>query len=313
MIVVFGSVNLDLVTRVARLPRPGETITGESFATLPGGKGANQALAARRAGAEVAMAGAVGTDSFADDALSGLVAAGVDLGWVRRVGVPTGVALIHVDAAGQNAITVVPGANAEAKADTVPDAALEPNTTLLLQLEVPMAAACDVAVRAKRGGARVILNAAPAAALSMAFLDAVDVLIVNALEAGTLGAALAMPNAPEAFAAAMCKRGVPTIVTLGARGVLAAADRTLFRIEAPAVEVVDTTGAGDAFAGVLAAALDRGTDWPTALAEGVAAGSLACTTPGAQRALPDAAAIRSLAASVASKMRSGPLALTPSS
>ena len=313
MIVVFGSVNLDLVARVARLPRPGETITGESFATLPGGKGANQALAARRAGAEVAMAGAVGTDSFADDALSGLVAAGVDLGWVRRVGVPTGVALIHVDAAGQNAITVVPGANAEAKADTVPDSALEANTTLLLQLEVPMPAACDVAVRAKRRGARVILNAAPAAELSMEFLDAVDVLIVNALEAGTLGAALAMPNAPEAFAAAMCKRGVPTIVTLGARGVLAAADRTLFRIEAPAVEVVDTTGAGDAFAGVLAAALDRGTDWPTALAEGVAAGSLACTTPGAQRALPDAAAIRSLAASVASKMRSGPLALTASS
>jgi len=313
MIVVFGSVNLDLVARVARLPRPGETITGESFATLPGGKGANQALAARRAGAGVAMAGAVGIDSFADDALSGLVAAGVDLGWVRRVGVPTGVALIHVDAAGQNAITVVPGANAEAKADTVPDAALGPNTTLLLQLEVPMAAGCDVAVRAKRGGARVILNAAPAAELSMAFLDAVDVLIVNALEAGTLGAALAMPNAPEAFAAAMCKRGVPTIVTLGARGVLAAADRTLFRIEAPAVEVVDTTGAGDAFAGVLAAALDRGTDWPTALAEGVAAGSLACTAPGAQRALPEAAAIRSLAASVASKMRSGPLALTPSS
>ena len=313
MIVVFGSVNLDLVARVARLPRPGETITGESFATLPGGKGANQALAARRAGAGVAMAGAVGIDSFADDALSGLVAAGVDLGWVRRVGVPTGVALIHVDAAGQNAITVVPGANAEAKADTVPDAALGPNTTLLLQLEVPMAAGCDVAVRAKRGGARVILNAAPAAELSMEFLDAVDVLIVNALEAGTLGAALAMPNAPEAFAAAMCKRGVPTIVTLGARGVLAAADRTLFRIEAPAVEVVDTTGAGDAFAGVLAAALDRGTDWPTALAEGVAAGSLACTAPGAQRALPEAAAIRSLAASVASKMRSGPLALTPSS
>jgi len=313
MIVVFGSVNLDLVARVARLPRPGETIAGESFATLPGGKGANQALAARRAGAEVAMAGAVGIDSFADDALSGLVAAGVDLGWVRRVGVPTGVALIHVDAAGQNAITVVPGANAEAKADTVPDAALGPNTTLLLQLEVPMAAGCDVAVRAKRGGARVILNAAPAAELSMEFLDAVDVLIVNALEAGTLGAALAMPNAPEAFAAAMCKRGVPTIVTLGARGVLAAADRTLFRIEAPAVEVVDTTGAGDAFAGVLAAALDRGTDWPTALAEGVAAGSLACTAPGAQRALPEAAAIRSLAASVASKMRSGPLALTPSS
>ena len=132
-----------------------------------------------------------------------------------------------------------------------------------------MAAVCDVAARAKRGGARVVLNAAPAAELPAGLLAAVDVLIVNAIEAAALAAALGMPSAPEAFAAAMHERhGVSAIVTLGARGALAAADGTLFTIAAPAVEVVDTTGAGDAFAGVLAAALDRGADWPEALAAG---------------------------------------------
>jgi len=312
MIVVFGSINLDLVARVARLPRPGETITGDSFATLPGGKGANQALAARRAGAEVAMAGAVGSDSFADDALSGLVAAGVDIDWIRRVGVLTGVALIHVDSAGQNAITVVPGANAAADAAVVPDTALAAGMTLLLQLEVPMDRVCAIASRASKRGARVILNAAPAHALSAALLSDLDVLIVNALEAGAIADALDMPGAPENFAAALHRRyGCAVMVTLGSRGIVAAVDGALLSVDAPAVHVVDTTGAGDAFAGVLAAALDRGADWPTAIAEGVAAGSLACTAPGAQRALPEAAAIRTLAASVASKMRSGPLSAAP--
>ena len=308
MIIVFGSVNLDLVARVARLPQPGETITGSHFATLPGGKGANQALAARRAGAKVAMAGAVGDDPFAGDALSGLAAAGVDLGWVRRATASTGVALIHVDAAGQNAITVIPGANAEARADTVPDAGLIRGNTLLLQLEIPLNAVCDVAARAKRGGARVILNAAPATELPAGLLAAVDVLIVNAIEAATLAAALGMPSAPEDFAAAMHERhGMSVIVTRGAHGALAAADNTLFTIAAPAVDVIDTTGAGDAFAGVLAAAFDRGAPWPEALAQATAAGSLACTARGAQAALPHGAAIRDAAAHAASTLVSRPL------
>jgi ribokinase len=308
MIIVFGSVNLDLVARVARLPQPGETITGSHFATLPGGKGANQALAARRTGAEVAMAGAVGDDPFAGDALSGLAAAGVDLGWVRRARAPTGVALIHVDAAGQNAITVIPGANAEARADTVPDVGLIRGNTLLLQLEIPMAAVCDVAARAKRGGARVILNAAPAAELPAGLLAAVDVLIVNAIEAATLAAALGMPSTPEEFAAAMHERhGMSVIVTRGARGALAAADNTLFMIAVPSVDIIDTTGAGDAFAGVLAAALDRGAPWPEALAQATAAGSLACTARGAQTALPERTAIRDAAAHAASTLVSRPL------
>ena len=308
MIVVFGSINLDLVARVARLPLPGETIAGTSFDALPGGKGANQALAARRAGAAVAMAGAVGNDPFAVNALAGLVAAGVDVGWVRHVAVPTGVALIHVDAAGQNAITVIPGANVHALAADVPDTALGPETTLLLQLEVPLDAVCEVAARARRRGARVVLNAAPASALPAALLATLDVLIVNALEAAALAAALALPGAPEAFAAAAQRRfGGAVIVTLGSGGVVAAIEGASHSAAAPAVQVVDTTGAGDAFAGVLAAALDRGADWVTAIAEGVAAGSLACTARGAQPALPGLPAIRELARTVAPTMRSRPL------
>jgi ribokinase len=308
MIVVFGSVNLDLVARVARLPRPGETIAGTAFAALPGGKGANQALAARRAGAEVAMAGAVGNDPFAADALSGLAAAGVDLAWVNHVAAPTGVALIHVDADGQNAITVIPGANSEARAATVPDAALIRGNTLLLQLEVPMDAVCDVAARAKRGGARVILNAAPAAELPANLLAAVDVLIVNSIEAAALAAALGMPSAPEEFVTALHeRRGASAVVTLGARGALAAAEGKLYTIAATPVGVVDTTGAGDAFAGVLAAALDRGAGWPEAISEATAAGSLACTVRGAQTALPERTAIQAAAAQAAATLESRPL------
>jgi ribokinase len=308
MIVVFGSINLDLVARTERLPQPGETIAGLSFAMLPGGKGANQAIAARRAGAEVAMAGAVGTDLFAAAALSGLVAAGVDVAWVRRDAAPTGVALIHVEASGQNAITVIPGANAHVLAATVPDAALGPGTTLVLQLEVPLDAVCDIASRARLCGARVVLNAAPARSMPATLLAVLDVLIVNAIEAATLAAELGLPDAPETFAAAMHRRhGCAVIVTLGPRGALASVEGTLFIVAAPAVDVVDTTGAGDAFAGALVAALDRRTGWPRALAEGVAAGSLACTAAGAQTALPAAAAIRRLAIIVESTLASRPL------
>jgi ribokinase len=303
MITVFGSINIDLVARTARLPQPGETMTGSSFAMLPGGKGANQAIAARRAGADVAMAGAVGTDPLAATALSGLIEAGVDVTWVRRVAAPTGVALIHVDASGQNAITVIPGANAHALASSVPDAALDPRATLVLQLEVALDVVHAVASRARRAGARVVLNAAPAHALPAALLAVVDVLIVNEIEALAVARALDLPGAPEAFAAAAHRRSSrAVVVTLGPRGALAAVDGSLVTAAAPAVEVVDTTGAGDAFAGALAAAMDRRAGWPRAIAEGVAAGSLACAHPGAQAALPAARAIGPLATEVESAL-----------
>lgn len=308
MIVVFGSINLDVVARVARLPRPGETIGGDSVALLPGGKGANQALAARRAGATVAMAGAVGSDAFAPVALAGLEAAGVDVAAVARVDAPTGIALIHVDAQGENAITVIRGANAKARPRGVQEAALGPGSTLLLQLEVPLAAVAAAASRARRLGARVMLNAAPAHPLPAALLDALDVLIVNAVEAAAIGRTLGLATAPEAFATALARRHrCVVVVTLGAAGAIAVVDRTRLAIAAPAVGVVDTTGAGDAFTGALAAALDRGAAWPRALAEGVAAGSLACIAAGAQPALPAAPDIARLAGTLEPGIDARPL------
>jgi ribokinase len=297
VILVFGSINLDLVARVPCLPRPGETLAGESFATFPGGKGANQALAARRAGASVALAGAVGTDAFAAPALATLEAGGVDLAAVRRVDAPTGVALVQVDASGENCITIVAGANAHVDPTAVPAGLLASATMLLLQLEVPLAAIGAIVARAKDRGMRIVLNAAPALAVPAALLSSLDVLIVNEGEAASLAAILEEPAAPEAFATSVFRRcRCATVVTLGSRGALAATADGVLRVEAPAVEVIDTTGAGDALVGAIAAALDRGESWPRALAEGVAAGSLACTSAGAQPSLPTAAGIRRLAA-----------------
>lgn len=308
MIVVFGSINADLVARVDRFPQPGETVAGTSFATLPGGKGANQALAARRAGARVAMAGAIGDDGFAAIALANLVAAGVELDGVRRVAGTTGIASILVDANGQNAIAVVAGANSAVSADDLPSALLGPDTTLLLQLEVPIDAVSKAAVQARASGARVVLNAAPAQPLPDELVAALDVLIVNEHEAAVVARDFHLPTTPRDFAAALhLRRGCAVVVTLGESGALAAAQRMLWSTPAPNTRVVDSTGAGDAFAGALAAALDRGASWPRALVEGVAAGSIACTARGAQDALPSAADIAALATAVESKLLSRPV------
>lgn len=287
MVVVFGSINLDLVARVARLPRPGETLAGAGFATSPGGKGANQALAARRAGAVVAMFGAVGDDAFAAPALALLDAAGVDRAGVRATVAATGVALIHVDAAGQNAITVVPGANALARAADVPDAVLGPASMLMLQFETPHAESLALATRARARGARVVLNPAPAASLSPAWLSAIDVLIVNEIEAAEIARPLGLPVSPQEFAATLSARdGLMVVATLGRAGAFAAAAGIGYRLPALAVTARDTVGAGDAFAGALVAALDRGEAVDVALTHATAAGSIACTREGAQAALP---------------------------
>ncbi len=308
MVIVFGSVNLDLVAAAERLPRAGETILGTSFAMNPGGKGANQALAARRAGADVALYAAVGDDAFAHAALARLRAEGVDLGGVVTDSAPTGVALIGVDAKGENCITVVPGANAHAHAAIVPDTALGPNTTVVLQLETSLKAVAGVASRAHARRARVLLNAAPAARLPVALIRALDVLIVNQREAAAIAGVLDAPTGPTAFARALTRRfGIATIVTLGKRGALAAFEERRYQIPSPEIAVVDSVGAGDAFVGVLAAALDRGAPWPRALAEAVAAGSLACTARGAQSALPKRAAIDKLASTIESHIRIDPL------
>jgi len=304
VITVFGSINLDLIGNVARLPRPGETVPGGAFATSPGGKGANQALAARRAGAHVALYGAVGCDSFAASALANLDASGVRCEGVATLRASTGIALINVADSGENAITVIPGANALARAAQVPDDMLTPATTLLLQLEAPHVEVERMAQRAHARGARVILNAAPAAALADALLRSLDVLLVNEHEAAMLATELRLARGPVAFADAMRIRFATTaVITLGARGALTTADGQCLAATPPAMTVVDTTGAGDALAGAFAAALDRNASLPRALAEGVAAGALACTQHGAQAALPDAAAIRVHAGQVESAIR----------
>lgn len=249
----------------------------------PGGKGANQALAARRAGARVALLGAVGRDAMADAALALVRAAGVEIGGIALVDAPTGLALIHVDARGANAITIVPGANALVHAAMLRDRDVDGRTTLVLQLEVPLAEVTRAAQQADARGALVVLNAAPAAPLPDDLLDAVDVLVVNAHEAATIARAASLPADPMDFCVAAADRHALTaIVTLGADGLVAADAKRRFQLPAARVEVVDTTAAGDAFVGALAAALDRGDDLADALADGAASGSYACTRAGAQ-------------------------------
>jgi ribokinase len=305
MIIVFGSINLDLVTRVARFPAPGETIGAESFATYPGGKGANQALAAARAGAAVRLYGAVGTDAFADAALALLAAGGVDLDGLKRVAAPTGCATILVDTHGENCIAVAAGANALADPEAVPESALAPGTVVVLQHEVPAHANAVLIARAHRAGARIILNAAPARLLSIELLRQIDVLVVNETEAAALAAQHGWPVTAQAFAAATIAVAAPTfvvVVTQGKDGAVAASGTETIRVHAPDIEVVDTTGAGDAFVGALAAAIDARASLPDALRAAVVAGSLACTAAGAQPALPRheaiVAALRSVGTSV---------------
>lgn len=300
MIVVFGSINLDLVTRVDRFPRAGETIEARSFTTCPGGKGANQALAAARAGAAVRLFGAVGDDEFADLALATLAEDDVDLWGVARVDAATGTATIMVDASGENCIAVVPGANAYADASAVPDAALTGGNWLVQQHEVPAAANASLLDRARRLGARTLLNAAPVRALPRELLRTLDVLVVNEAEAAALAAHLGWAVEPELFsrAAVSWHEGLVVIVTLGAQGALATTNVGAWRVSAPRIEIVDTTGAGDAFVGALAAAFDGGAPLVEAMRIAVTAGSLACTGAGAQAVLPTQTAIARLLPSV---------------
>jgi ribokinase len=287
VIVVFGSVNVDFVTRVPRIPRPGETVLGPGYAVIPGGKGANQALAARRAGAAVVMAGAVGRDPFADIGLSMLVRDGVDCARVARVEAPTGAAFISVDEAGENAIVVASGANAAASAGTLDGLALSARDTLLLQREVPEAQAERAARLARAAGARVVLNAAPAGAVSPALLEALDVLVVNEHEVAVVGASLGIAGEAGDIAQAIdARHGVATVVTLGAAGAVGWTGGVRRVVPALPVSVVDTTAAGDTFCGAFAAALDGGFGFTLALARAAAAGSLACTVAGAQTSIP---------------------------
>jgi ribokinase len=293
MVLVFGSINIDLVTRVEKFPGPGETVSGISFAIYPGGKGANQALASARAGAPTWLVGAVGRDAFAANALALVSEAAVDLAYVARVDEPTGCATILVSATGENLIASVSGANARADPGTIPDALLTRRSTVSLQHELPVEANQALAARARRNGSRVVLNASPWRPLSLETLCLVDYLVINEVEAAALAAAFDWPRSPGelALAAAGTVRGLTAVVTLGKEGALAARDSTLLRIQAPSVCAIDTTGAGDAFGGTLIAALDDDAPLDEALRRAVAAGSLACTAAGAQPSFPERSAI----------------------
>lgn len=299
MIIVFGSINIDLVTRVERLPAAGETVLGPDYAIHPGGKGANQALAARRAGASVALVGAVGRDEFGTTALSLLAEDGVDLHHVARVEAPTGAAFIAIDRSGANQIVVAAGANARAEAAALKQLPLGERTILLLQREVPEAACIAAAETVKRAGGRVILNLAPAGAPAATLLALTDILIVNEHEARILADALGWEaSEPGAVAQRVdAERGIACVATLGAAGVVGWSGGVRRRLEAPQIEVVDTVAAGDSFTGAFAAALASGLGFSSALQRGLAAGSLACTRAGAQPSIPRAEAITALVGS----------------
>jgi ribokinase len=288
MITVFGSLNLDFVTEVESLPGSGETALGHGFIMHPSGKGANQALAAARAGARVVLAGAVGEDTFADMALALLRSSDIDLSRVARVAAPTGAAFITVDATGANQIVVASGANQFATATALHGINWSPRDILLLQCETPESENLAAARLATSAGLRVIINLAPARVPERALLELVDVLIVNEHEALTLADGLAWP---ERDADAICARldrtyCITAVATLGASGVVGWSGGVRRAMPAHAVEVADTTAAGDAFVGGFAAALDQGFGFTQALQRGQAAGALACTVKGAQPSLP---------------------------
>ena len=283
MIVVFGSINVDLIVPVPRLPRAGDTVLGGDYALLPGGKGANQALAARRADTEVALVGAVGADSFACIALDLLRRDGVDTRLVEVVEQPTGCAAIMVSSEGENMIAVAPGANASARSDQVPDDLLCARTTLVTQMEVPPSETALLIRRTRAHGGRSLLNLAPALPVDLTLLEEIDLVVANEGEVAATG------FDPRQLAQRL-RQGL--VVTRGAAGALAIL-RDGIRIEVPAlaIEPVDTTGAGDTFVGVLAAALDLGSTLETALRRASAAAGLTCLAHGAQTAMPNGAAI----------------------
>jgi len=295
VITVLGSANLDLIGTVSRIPQPGETVPGESFSTAAGGKGANQALAARRAGAVVRMFAAVGDDSFAPEATAQLRAGGVDMAGVRTApGLATGVAMIFVDTKGENVIAILPGANGTmSPADA--EAALsdmQPGDVLMLQQEIPQAATERGIVLATAKGVTTVLNTAPFLDTTAALAGKASIVIANETEF----ALLAGDGKPlETLMAEWARANDRTIiVTLGPDGARAATPTTQISVPALAVTPVDTVGAGDTFCGYLCAGLDAGMDLEAAMRRAAVAASLACLKPGAQPAIPmsDAVAAR---------------------
>ena len=300
MIIVFGSINLDLIFALDHLPSSGETVLGPTTRIEPGGKGANQAVAAARDGATVLMAGCVGRDTLANAALTSLQAAGVDLSRVARVEATTGCAAICTDAAGHNQIAVGSGANTQARADQVEDAILSSGSTLVLQMETDPQQTAALIRRARARNARIILNLAPASPLDADALAAIDLLIVNETEAEWL----AVQHGTTADAAGLhAALQVGVVRTLGERGAEWASLHDAGYVAAHPIQVMDTTAAGDCFTGVLAAALDRGMAMPAAMARASVAAGLCCSRAGSQNTLPTKEATDRVSSASAASVR----------
>ncbi|MFF5337680.1 ribokinase [Streptomyces sp. NPDC013181] len=283
-VAVLGSTNMDLVAYVDRAPERGETVTGREFRTIPGGKGANQAVAAARAGGDVLMIGAVGNDEYGVRMRENLEHSGVDTDLLHTTEGPSGTAHIVVDAAGSNAIVVIPGANGTVTALGPGEmAAIAESDLLLLQLELPLSAVIEGARAGHAQGVRTVLTPSPVRKLPAELLDHIDLLVPNEHEAAELSGY----DDPHAAAEILLGQVPAVLITLGAKGCLYA-DRagrsTLF--PAPEVTAVDTTGAGDTFVGTLAVALGEGRPVPQAIAWASAAAALCVQKPGASVSMP---------------------------
>lgn len=294
MITVFGSIGFDIIASGPKLPRPGETLRGTDFTTAPGNKGANQAVAALRAGADMRLVGCVGKDEYATGALSELTRDMADLSHVRRVNETTGIAVIFVGD-GDNMIMVVPGANAHVDKDmaaqTIAD--MSSGDTLVLQEEIPTAASRHVLELARTKGIISIFNTAPFSEYSAELAALASIVVANETEFdGLFGRKCSAPERREAVLAHAAVQNQTIIVTLGPDGAIAAqSDGTFLSVAAPKITPLDTVGAGDTFCGYLAAGLDKGMALEAAMRRAAIAGSLACLKSGAQPAIPYAAEV----------------------
>ena len=290
-VVVVGSLNMDLVTRASRLPRAGETLIGQSFSTVPGGKGANQAVASARLGADVSMIGSVGTDAYGAQLRDALLVEGIDCQAVSTVEGSSGVALIVVDDSSQNAIVIVAGSNAELTPASLLefDAVLQAADVIVCQLEVPMDTVAYALKRGRQLGKIVILNPAPASGpLPAEWYASIDYLIPNESEATALsGVTVDSIDSAKVAATHLIKAGAAkVIITLGSQGALFADGQGFEQLLAPKVKAVDTTAAGDTFVGGFAAALANGKSEAEAIRFGQVAAALSVTRAGAQPSIP---------------------------
>lgn len=292
-VIVVGSINMDITARTDKLPDTGETVAARSVEYLPGGKGLNQAVAAAKIGTTVVLAGCLGSDSFADELASFIRRHKIDVSCLRRSEKNSGIALITVDERGQNTIVVAPGSNADVCPEDVKKLPVSPGDVVVCQFEIPPAAVAAAFAKARRYGARTILNPSPVCPIPEEIFRNTDILIVNETELAFLSRENVDENTPAgkiADAAEKLKTDTEqtVIVTLGSRGALVAGSKDMLFVDSYKVPAVDTVGAGDCFAGVFAAKLAEGKDIGESVKTAARAAAVCVTRKGAAPAMPDA-------------------------